>query len=169
MTSPERIIEVSLNQGDKSKVERKETVPLGTKDDLCAKAAPPRHASSRRGSVFVTICKVGDMEVFPQTLSGVHLISMWLVGMHPMGVYLMGVRLIDVWLYGLVYVFKSKKVWGKPLDPLPYKRWLICRGVSCKIRNPRGVAGDLGLQNPLPAPAVSISHTVGTHTLHVPD
>jgi hypothetical protein len=31
------------------------------------------------------------------------------------------------------------------------------------------VARDLDLRNPLPAPAVSISHTVGTHTLRVPD
>ena len=36
--------------------------------------------------------------------------------------------------YGRVYVSKSKKALGKPSGPLSYKRWLICRDLSCKIR-----------------------------------
>jgi hypothetical protein len=57
---------------------------------------------------------------------GEHLIGVYLTAVHLMGAYLMGVQLIDVYFMD-VYMFPTpKRLWGKPPDPPPYKRWSIC-------------------------------------------
>jgi len=56
-------------------------------------------------------------------LMGVYLISVHLTSVHVMSVHLTGIHLIDVYFMD-VYI----------PDPPPYKRWLICRDTSCKIR-----------------------------------
>jgi hypothetical protein len=64
-------------------------------------------------------------------LIGVYLTGVYLTAVHLMGAYLMGVQLIDVYPTD-VYMFPNpKRLWGKPPDPPPYKRWSIW---SCEIR-----------------------------------
>jgi hypothetical protein len=53
-----------------------------------------------------------------------YLINVHLTGVHLIGVYLIGTHLIDVYFMD-VYIFQN---------PPPYKRWSICRDLSCKIR-----------------------------------
>ena len=74
-------------------------------------------------------------------LMGVYLINVHLIGVHLMSVYLMGVHLIDVYFMGM-YMFPIQKGFGENLQiPPPYKRWSICRDLSCKIRVFALVAG----------------------------
>jgi hypothetical protein len=95
-------------------------------------------------------------------LMGVHLTGVYLMGVHLMGVYLMGVHLIDVYFMDMHMFPNPKRLWGIPPGPPPYKRWSICRDLSCKLRvfalvagwslwraaaAPMGAVGAMGLRN----------------------
>jgi len=71
-------------------------------------------------------------------LMGVYLINVYLTGVHLMGVYLInvhltGVHLIDVYFMDAYMFPNPKRLWRKPLEPPPCKRWFISSfSVSCR-------------------------------------
>jgi hypothetical protein len=84
-------------------------------------------------NVYLTSVHLMSVHLTSLHLMSVCLTSLHFMSMHLIGMYLMGVHLIDVYFMD-VYVSKSKKALGKPPDPPPYKRWSICRDLSCKRR-----------------------------------
>jgi hypothetical protein len=79
--------------------------------------------------VYLTGVYLMGVCLFGVYLTGVHLTGMCLMGMH-----LIGVHLIDAYFMDMYMFPNPKRLWEKPPDPSFYKRWSICRDLSCKIR-----------------------------------